>query len=300
MATRPQPGVPRITASWLARHPLPSPDASGDKEARGLVLVVGGAVELAGAILLSGIAALRAGAGKLQLATCKDVVLQIGASVPEALVASLPQTERGGISADAADEIVRRAQDVDAVLLGPGMIGERDVEALVVRLLSDVTDPVLVLDAAALQSVARHHDLTRTHAGRLVLTPHAGEMTSMLGVDKQAVSEHPCEIAEQAACELSAVVVLKGPVTYIAAPDHQTCCYAAGDVGLATSGSGDTLAGVIVGLAARGADPFVAACWGVFLHGSAGNVLAKKIGRIGFLARELLDEIPRVMQRATR
>ncbi|MGI8508767.1 MAG: NAD(P)H-hydrate dehydratase [Gemmatimonadaceae bacterium] len=291
--------VAKINRSWLAHHPLPRPDASGDKETRGLVLVVGGALELPGAVLLSGIAALRAGAGKLQIATCHDIAPQIGTAVPEALVASLPQSAQGGIAADAAADIVRRADGADSVLVGPGMVGPEDVRAIVVQLLRDVTDPAIILDAAALEPLAQLTALTRAHEGRLILTPHAGEIASMLSLSKEAVSERPQEIAEHAAHTLGAIVVLKGAVTYVASPSHTTCCYTAGDVGLATSGSGDTLAGVIAGLAARGTDPFIAASWGVFLHGAAGNSLARKIGRIGFLARELLDEIPRVMERAT-
>lgn len=291
-------GVTKINRSWLKHHPLPRPDAAGDKDTRGLVLVVGGAVELPGAVLLAGIAALRAGAGKLQIATCHDVVPQIGTAVPEALVASLPQSAEGGIAAAAAADIVRRAARADSVLLGPGMVGPEDVRALVVQLLRDVMDPVIILDAAALEPLAQLAALTRAHQGRLIITPHAGEMASMLSLDKTVVSERPREITEQAAHTLGAIVVLKGAVTYVASPDHVTCCYTAGDVGLATSGSGDTLAGIIAGLAARGTDPFIAAGWGVFLHGAAGNSLARKIGRIGFLARELLDEIPRVMEKA--
>lgn len=288
----------RISRAWLAHHALPRPNAAGDKDMRGVVLVVGGAVELPGAVLLAGIAALRAGAGKLQIATCRDVVPQIGTAAPEALVASLAQSSEGGIAAGAADDIVRRTHGTNAVLFGPGMIGKEDVRLLVTRVLRDVMEPVLVLDAAALSPAAQLPELTRAHHNRLILTPHAGEMASMLSIEKSEVSAHPQEIAELAANRLGAVIVLKGPVTYIASPAYPTCCYTAGGVGLATSGSGDTLAGVIVGLAARGTDPFIAACWGVALHGAAGNALAKKIGRIGFLARELLDEIPRVMRRA--
>lgn len=299
MAKQSSTGAAKINRSWLAQHPLPRPDAAGDKDTRGIVLVVGGAVELPGAVLLAGIAALRAGAGKLQIATCRDVVPQIGTAVPEALVASLPQSASGGIAADAAEAIVKRAHGADVVLLGPGMVGkEDDVHALVRQVLKGVVDAVLVLDAEALEPAAQMPKLTGGHGGRLVLTPNGGEMASMLSIDKDVVTERPREIAEQAAHKLGAVVVLKGSVTYIASPDQPTCCYTGGDVGLATSGSGDTLAGVIAGLAARGTDPFIAACWGVFLHGEAGSALAKKIGRIGFLARELLDEIPRVMQRA--
>ena len=93
---------------------------------------------------------------------------------------------------------------------------------------------------------------------------------------------------------MNAIVALKGGETYIATPEGELFRYDSGDVGLATSGSGDTLAGVIAGLVARGSSPLEATLWAVFLHGSAGNRLARRIGRVGYLARELLDEIPRV------
>lgn len=295
-------GVAMITPAWLARHPLPEPSASADKDDRGTVLVVGGAVEVPGAVVLAGIGALRAGAGRLQMATCRDVVPQIGAIVPEALVAPLEQTADGGIAARAADEIVRRAQKAKVLLLGPGMMENDDVVPIVRRVLSDLPDIPIALDAAALGALRTAADAARARptAGMLVLTPHAGELASMLGIDRSDVAPNARALAERTARELRAVVVLKGATTVIACGGEQTCCYDAGDVGLATSGSGDTLAGVITGLLARGAAPMVAACWGVWLHGAAGNALARRIGRIGFLARELLDEIPRVMVRAEK
>lgn len=291
-----------VTPAWLARNPLPVPDASGDKDDRGSVLIVGGAVEVPGAVVLAGIGALRAGAGKLQMATCRDVVPQIGAVVPEALVAPLAQSADGGIAASAADEIVRRGAKTRALLLGPGMMENADVAVLVRRVLGDLQEVPIVLDAAALVALrdARDAAIGRTHPGTVILTPHAGELATMLGIDKREVADRARELAEETARTFRAVVVLKGATTYIACEGERTCCYTAGDVGLATSGSGDTLAGVIAGLLARGTPPMRAACWGVWLHGAAGNALARRIGRIGFLARELLDEIPRVMQRTTR
>jgi NAD(P)H-hydrate repair Nnr-like enzyme with NAD(P)H-hydrate dehydratase domain len=102
-------------------------------------------------------------------------------------------------------------------------------------------------------------------------------------------------MARQAAGLLGCVVALKGGCTYIAAPDGEAWSYEGGSVGLATSGSGDTLAGIIAGLLARGASPLEAAQWGVYLHGEAGNRLCLSVGPLGFLARELLAEIPAVM-----
>jgi NAD(P)H-hydrate repair Nnr-like enzyme with NAD(P)H-hydrate dehydratase domain len=121
-------------------------------------------------------------------------------------------------------------------------------------------------------------------------------MATMLGVERDEVVADPRAVALRAARELGAVVALKGPTSTIAAPDGTLYEYRGGSVGLATSGSGDTLAGVVAGLAARGASPAQAAAWGVYLHGEAGNVLARTIGRVGFLARELLDEVPKLMR----
>ena len=103
-----------------------------------------------------------------------------------------------------------------------------------------------------------------------------------------------------AAERFGVVVALKGAESWIATPDGALLRYDGGDVGLATSGSGDTLAGVVSGFAARGADALTAAAWGVFVHGAAGRVLARRMGRVGFLARELLDEIPPAVERLFR
>jgi hydroxyethylthiazole kinase-like uncharacterized protein yjeF len=156
---------------------------------------------------------------------------------------------------------------------------------------------VLVLDAGAILALRHEPRLLGTLRGRAVLTPHAGEMASMLDLDKSTVEENPAEIARAAADRLGAVVALKGAESWIAEPDGTLYHYAGRNVGLATSGSGDTLAGIVVGLAARGASAAHAAVWGAYLHGAAGWVLARRVGPIGFLARELLDEIPPLMHR---
>lgn len=289
-----------VTARALRAWPLPRPDEQGDKEGRGRVLVVGGAVSLPGALLLAGTAALRAGAGKLQLATCRSIAAAVGVALPEALVVGLPETAEGGIAARGASEIAESADRTDAVLVGPGMVGERAVAGFLARLLPALTRPVLVLDAGALAPLGESSRVLHHLGGRAVITPHAGEMASLLGVPKEEIERDPVAAALRAARDLRAVVALKGSETVVAEPDGTLHRYRGGRVGLATSGSGDTLAGVVVGLAARGASPAQAAVWGVFLHGEAGNVLSRRVGPVGFLARELLDEIPPIMARMAR
>jgi ADP-dependent NAD(P)H-hydrate dehydratase len=111
------------------------------------------------------------------------------------------------------------------------------------------------------------------------------------------VEAAPAELALGAAKQFGAVVVLKGSTSWIATPDGSLYRYDGGNVGLATSGSGDTLAGIVAGLSARGAPPLEAVAWGVYLHGSAGRALARRMGALGFLARELLAEIPPLLRR---
>jgi hydroxyethylthiazole kinase-like uncharacterized protein yjeF len=175
------------------------------------------------------------------------------------------------------------------------MLDEEAAAALTSNLLDCDPGSAFVLDAGALGGLKDVAAVLARHGGRTVITPHAGEMANLLGMDKHDVLRRPAEIAGEAATLLHCVVALKGARTYIAAPDGGSWTYSDGNVGLATSGSGDTLAGIVAGLLARGVAPLEAAQWGVFLHGEAGNRLAQSRGPLGFLARELLAEIPGIM-----
>jgi hydroxyethylthiazole kinase-like uncharacterized protein yjeF len=253
-------------------------------------------------VLLAGVAALRAGAGKLQLATVRDAAIPLGLAVPEALVAPLPATQAGEIDGrGAAEALADYAGGAAAVLVGPGMADKGEAGALLDGLVSRLGDEaVLVLDGAALTALAERPDALRPLAGRAVLTPHAGEMASALGIDKGAVEADPPAVARRAAARFGAAVALKGADTFIAEPPEAgRACYhfAGGGVGLGTSGSGDTLSGIVAGLAARGAPPATAAVWGVWAHGTAGERLAERMATVGYLARELLAEVPALVGR---
>jgi ADP-dependent NAD(P)H-hydrate dehydratase len=288
-----------VTPALLRRIPLPAPAAADDKDARGRVLAVGGSTRVPGAILLAGVAALRAGAGKLQLATSRRVAPALGVAVPESLVIALPETRGGDISGSRIPRsLLDAAAQADALLVGPGMEDDRATFRLLSRLVRVLSDhAMLLLDAAGVLALLHDGRLLKTLNGRAVLTPHAGEMASLLGIDKSAVEDDAEEVAREAARRFGAVVTLKGAESWIAEPDGTCYHYTGGTVGLATSGSGDALAGIVAGFAARGAPAARAAAWGVYVHGAAGRTLARKVGPIGFLARELLEEIPRAMRR---
>jgi hydroxyethylthiazole kinase-like uncharacterized protein yjeF len=265
-----------------------------DKEARGRVLVIGGSAQVAGAVVLAGIAALRVGAGKLQIGAPESVATALSVAIPEARVVPLAQTSDGELGPQAADAIGDLVTKCDAVVVGPGMLDDASAGALVLKLLEQ-QGPAMVVDAAAMSVLAKRADAARGHAGRLVLTPHAGEMAGLTDSAKADVEADPVGVARRLAASLQAVVALKGAETFIVSPDGQAWRHSGGSKGLATSGSGDVLAGVIAGLLARGAAPLQAAVWGVCVHGAAGRALAERIAPVGFLARELLDEIAPVM-----
>ena len=300
---KPRNPVP-ITPAWLRRFPLPKPAHEGDKDARGRILVVAGAGEMPGAALLSAVAALRAGAGKLQVATCASAAPLVAAAVPEARVVALPETRSGALAAAARERITDMAGHADAVVVGPGLLESTTTARMLAAWLADLPAIPVVIDAAAL--CAFDDGAGRIVAGDAlrIITPHAGEAARLLGCERAEVVARPLELGIEMAERFAAVCVMKGATSYIidgpalrGGDRDAVVSNDYGNVGLATSGSGDTLSGIIGGLAARGATPFQAAAWGVYLHAAAGDALARRQGGpLGFLARELLDEVPRLMQ----
>jgi hydroxyethylthiazole kinase-like uncharacterized protein yjeF len=285
-----------LDAAWLARHPLPPMDEGSDKNRRGRVLVAGGAEFVPGALRLTGEATLRAGAGKLQMATVRSAALSLGVLVPEAAMIALPAQEDGEIAAEAASLLIEGAPRCDALILGPGMSVSPQTDELVAAILSGVEAPItIILDAAALTAATDLQAVIARHQRRVILTPHHGEMAILAGMSPEAVAADPAAVAQDIASRFQAIVLLKGKASVIADPEKDLLRHEGGCVGLATGGSGDVLAGIIGGLAARGASPHEAAAWGTWVHGQAGRKLESRSGGVGFLARELLPLIPHIL-----
>jgi hydroxyethylthiazole kinase-like uncharacterized protein yjeF len=310
--------ISNLTSEALRNWPLPVPDPDGDKEQRGHIMIIGGSRQMPGAVILAASAALRAGAGKLVIATGASVAQLVALAIPESRVVGLPETAEGGITVASARALEGLAGKIDAVLIGPGMQDEPAICEFVEALLPRLSETKVVLDACAMGVVrnpeqafgpsGRGGGPDRTgaadaadkrfigrHDARVLLTPHAGEMAHLSGASKEDIEADRPAMAQIAARRWNAVVALKGPATIIAAPDGRRWSHEGGNIGLAISGSGDTLAGIIAGLAARGATLEQAAAWGVALHARAGERLAQRIGPLGYLARELAAEVPMLM-----
>lgn len=290
-----------LDAAWLARHPLPDPHDSSDKNERGRVLVVGGSRTVPGGLRLTGEAALRAGAGKVRFATVLDAAMPLGVLVPEAAMTSLPTNSDGEIAPEAAELLLDKAGSCDTMVLGPAMSECTDGERLLERILATTEDlPTIVLDAGALTCARNLAPQLAACSGRVIMTPHYGEMARLSGAPIEQVAADPAKFARETASRFGAVVLLKGKESHLAGPDDLLLHFTGGSIGLATGGSGDVLAGIIGGLSGRGATPVVATAWGCWLHARAGEVLGETVGTIGFLARELLPVIPRLLDEGPR
>jgi ADP-dependent NAD(P)H-hydrate dehydratase len=278
----------------LRAWPLPRPSHDDDKEARGRVLVIAGSAEVPGAAVLAGEAALRAGAGKLVMGTAASIAHLVAQQLPEARVLALPEDEDGAMRPEGMERLDESLAQARAVLVGPGMAAGAATLRLVEALLGRLSGQPVLLDAAAMD-VVRESKARLPFAGPVGMTPHAGEMAHLCGQDKGNIESDPGEQAGSAARTWGAVVALKGACTWLAAPDGRLWRHARGNPGLATSGSGDVLAGLVAGLMARGAPVEQALGWGVALHARAAERLAARIGPLGFLARELGAEVPSLM-----
>jgi ADP-dependent NAD(P)H-hydrate dehydratase len=300
-----------VTDQSLRAWPLPMPPSDGDKEQRGRVLIIGGSREIPGAILLAANAALHAGVGKVTLAVGTSIAPQLALAVPEARVIALPESELGYALKESLQALETALPRADAILIGPGMQNEEVVCAFIEHALPIIGNGKLILDASAMSLVrylpkASHTEpdtqpavnangfLLRYEA-QVLLTPHAGEMAHLSGLAKEEIASNPMAIALTAAQRWNATIALKGECTFIASPNGKIWQHEGGNIGLAVSGSGDTLAGIIAGLAARGASLEQACVWGVALHARAGEHLARQSGPMGYLIRDLSAVVPMLM-----
>ncbi|MBA2444246.1 MAG: NAD(P)H-hydrate dehydratase [Nocardioidaceae bacterium] len=292
MPQPPHPDARVITPMLLRKWPLPA--AEDDKESRGRMVVVGGGSETPGAILLAAEAALRAGGGKLQVVTGSRIAPHLALALPEALVRGIPDRSDGSLDAESAQLVLELASEADVVLIGPGLVGKESVRSLTTSIVTELRVP-MVLDALSLAAVTDNHECVHHLAGNVVLTPNLSELAITLGWSRSQVEDDPAAAALELAKRSQTTVTAGGVRSAIASPEGEVWYDEGGGAGLGVSGSGDVKAGVVAGLLARRATPSQAAVWGTYLHGRAGDRLAADVGKLGYLAREVPAQIPRVL-----
>jgi hydroxyethylthiazole kinase-like uncharacterized protein yjeF len=293
----------RLDRTLLRAWPL-APVASGDKYARGTVLVIGGSARTPGAVVLAGTSALRAGAGRLQIATSSRTATAVGVAVPEALVS--------GLDDGAGDDLAGRIARADAVVVGPGLEDGAEAQRLVDTVLEHAgVAATVVVDALGISALARRPAHDRSPTRRIVITPNRYELEQLLdgsaddqrsdgSADDQRTDGSADDQRTDGSADdrrIEAVVAARFGVVVssfgcVAAPDGRLWVDGDEVIGLGTSGAGDVLAGALGGLAARNGDPAQTACWGTIAHRLAAARLAGRVAPLGYLARELADELP--------
>ncbi|MBM7866119.1 NAD(P)H-hydrate dehydratase [Heliobacterium gestii] len=271
-----------LCRSWLKRR-----TATAHKGDFGHLLLAGGQAGMAGAVVLAALGALRSGVGLLTAAVPQAILPLVGPQVPEAMTWSLPDKE-GALTGQSLQDRDRSA--FAATVVGPGLGREADQAEFLLACLEGAVGPV-VIDADGLHALAGNIDLLAAAGGPVILTPHPGEMARLAGCATADVQSDRLGVASRYAREWGCVIVLKGARTLVATPDGHLYVNPTGNPGMATGGSGDVLAGIIGALAAQGLAVERAASLGVYIHGLAGDLAARRLGQRAMHAGDIADSL---------
>lgn len=287
-----------LTDDWV-RSILPKRLLGANKGTFGRVLVVAGSINYIGAAYLACSGAMRVGAGLVTLAVASSLQPIPASKLTEVTYLPLPEASPGIISTEAASLLHQELKKYDVLLIGCGLGQNPSVIRFVKSILLG-RKPVLlplVLDADAINTLARVRNWWQKLSDNVILTPHPGEMARLIGVSVDEVQSDRIRLARKVAKEWHKTVVLKGAYTVVATPDGRCRVAPFANPGLASAGTGDVLSGVIAGLVAQGLSLSDAAAAGVYLHGKAGDQVRDKLGDAGMIATDLLSELPLAIKR---
>jgi NAD(P)H-hydrate epimerase len=271
----------------LPRLPPRAPDSF--KNTYGHALLVGGSRGMSGAITLSGMAALRSGAGLVTVATSDACQDSVAVAEPSYMTVPLACDDQGRLAKPAYRKIADTAAKCTSIGCGPGMQRTEDVDSLVGRMYFEFTQP-MVVDADALNALAAQPDLFSRHAGPRIVTPHPGEFARLNGIERFNADERE-DRAKDFAIRGKLIVVLKGHHT-IVTDGRDLYVNHTGNPGMATGGAGDVLTGIITALLGQNLTPFAAAQLGVYVHGLAGDLAAQALGQTSLIASDLVRFLP--------
>ncbi|MBO5317283.1 MAG: NAD(P)H-hydrate dehydratase [Oscillospiraceae bacterium] len=268
---------------------LPDRPHNVHKGSVGKVLLLCGSVGYTGAPALASMGALRCGAGMVYLAVPQSIYTIEAIKLTEPVVQPLPE-EDGMFCMRALKKICRMMDGMDAVLIGPGVGRSAQAQEVVRAVLTEFMGPV-VLDADGIFAVSKHKDILRDRQSPVILTPHEGEFSRLMGYNPT----QRVESAVAAASELGQILLLKGPETVIT-DGTKVFVNPTGNPGMAVGGCGDALSGMITALLGQKLSPINAAACGAWLHGAAGDICAEELGMYGMLPTDMLNVLPRLLK----
>lgn len=280
--------ITKRTSAALVRQNCPPRKQNTHKGDYGRILILSGAEGFTGAPALAAKAALRTGAGLIFTGVPRTVYPIVASKLDAPMVFPLAD-DRGKLSLDAVPDILERLKTADACLLGPGLGRSDQLDELVLEIVRHCRCP-LVLDADGINAAAGHIDVLRGAACPIVLTPHEGEFRRLT----QAPERDRIAGAQDLARETGCVVLRKGHETIIT-DGRRTYVDRTGNAGMATGGSGDVLAGILAALLGQSVPALEAAATAAWLHGTAGDLAAERLGQYALGPTDLLDELPRLL-----
>lgn len=267
-------------------------DRQAHKGRFGHCLIIAGSTGKTGAAALAANSAVRAGSGLVTLAAAESIHQILEMKTTETMTVPLPDSGLGFLTNDAFPAIEKLLDGKDAVAIGPGLGRHPGTYALVRKLVESVPLPV-VIDADGLNALAEDLSvLKRKKSGQIILTPHPGEMSRLLGSSIPDVEAARIAVAQEFACKYGVFLILKGARTIIAAPSGSAAINGSGNPGMASGGMGDVLTGIVVSLLGQGHAAWDACRLGVFLHGFAADLVAEEKGEIGINASDVLEKLP--------
>ena len=266
----------------------PHRDKDANKGDCGRVLIVAGSRGMSGAACLSGVAALRGGAGLVTVAVPEEIRNIVASYEPSYITQGLPHDEHGRLTGLTTNLLASLVSKQSAVAVGPGLGQSAALLDFVVTAYTSISVPA-VFDADALNLlVKRPYVLKRAVDGPArILTPHPGEFARLTGLDIETIQKNRQQHAAEFARRNGLIVVLKGMNTVIT-DGTRVAVNSTGNSGMATGGTGDVLTGILVALLAQGMPPFDAAQLGTHLHGLAGDLAVRELSKPGMIASDLL------------
>ncbi|MBI5375109.1 MAG: NAD(P)H-hydrate dehydratase [Candidatus Schekmanbacteria bacterium] len=261
----------------------------------GHLLIVGGSPGKSGAVIMAANAALRSGAGLVTVVVPQSLDMVMECGLLEAMSLSLPETEDGTLSPKGVKQFLQFAKNKSVIAIGPGIGTNNETLEFLSSILSSVDIPV-VLDADAINLVAKNPEILKNTKAEIVITPHPGEMARLAGIQSSEVQARRLEICNEVASKYNVTVVLKGKNSIISKCGRFAYINPTGNPGMASGGSGDVLTGVIAGLISQKIEPGDAAYAGTYIHGLAGDMAASATGEISLIARDIIEYIPEAIK----
>jgi len=263
----------------------------------GKVCIIAGSIGMSGAAALAGRAALRTGAGLVQVATPKSVLPIVASIEPSFTTIALPEDSLGRISAKAISPVLEAAGQNDCLAFGPGLGISGALRSLLETLLEQ--DRLrLIIDADGLNNLTGIKNWPSQLKANLILTPHPGEMKRLWSaLLREPFPPDRQQQAVQLAQQTKTIVALKGAGTVVT-DGQKVYINKTGNPGMATAGSGDVLTGIITALAGQGLNDFDAAVMGVYIHGLAGDIAAENLGQVSLIATDIIDALPEAFKRS--